>query len=196
MRLDPSAPASDQRIVLHGMKWWQYEMLLDARGDGARPRLAYRNGDLELMSSSREHEKYGSLLGRLIEAYAIWAEIELCPYGSWTLKQAVEEKGAEPDECYIFGADQAKAVPDLVIEVIWTSGGIDKLDIYLALRVSEVWFWKDERLEAYALRGDRYEVVARSAFLPELDLGLLGSLLDRPTLNQARRDLLAALGAP
>jgi hypothetical protein len=32
--------------------------------------------------------------------------------------------------------------------VIWTSGGIDKLEVYRRLRVREVWIWKSGRIEA------------------------------------------------
>jgi mRNA interferase MazF len=48
------------------------------------------------------------------------------------LKGAPELAGVEPDECYIVGPDQDTDRPDLVIEVIWTSSSIDKLEIWWA----------------------------------------------------------------
>ncbi|MEG4506483.1 Uma2 family endonuclease [Microcoleus sp. F6_B4] len=36
-----------------------------------------------------------------------------------------------------------KAIPDLAIEVVFTSGGIDKLQLYKRLGIPEVWFWED-----------------------------------------------------
>ena len=77
---------------------------------------------------------------RLIEVYAGHADIELSPYRSWTLKSG-RIAGGEPDECYIVAADQSKDRPDIVIEVIWTSGSIDTLAIYQRLGIDEVWFW-------------------------------------------------------
>ncbi len=63
-----------------------------------------------------------------------------------TLKSPPSQSGLKPDECYLVG-DQDKAVPVLAIEVVWTSGGIDKLEIYKRLGVGEVWFWKASRIE-------------------------------------------------
>jgi Uma2 family endonuclease len=99
----------------------------------------------------------------------------------------------EPDECYIVGADQSRERPDLAIEVVWTSGGIDKLEIYARLGVGEVWFWKDGRIEVHVLRGGRYESARRSDLFPGLDVDLLCSFLDRPTALQAVRAFREAL---
>ncbi len=69
--------------------------------------------------------------------------------------------------------------------MVWTSGGIDKLEIYRRLGIGEVWFWKASRIEVHVLRQDRYECLDRSGLFPDLDLGLLCSFLDRPTALQA-----------
>ena len=76
---------------------------------------------------------------------------------------------------------------------MWTSGGIDKLEIYARLGVGEVWFWREGRIEIHILRGGRYEAAARSALFPDLDIDLLGSFLDRPTALQAVRAFRDAL---
>jgi len=68
---------------------------------------------------------------------------------------------------------------------VWTSGGIDKLEIYRRLGVGEVWFWKDSKIQVHVLRDERYERVERSALFPDLDFDLLCSLLDHPTALQA-----------
>jgi len=184
-------PTADQRVVVYGVSWAHYEAHLAMRGEGSVPRIAYLRGTLELMSPSRDHERITSWIGRLVEVFAEERDIQLAPYRSWTLKHP-EEAGAEPDECYVFGADEAKARPDLVIEVVWTSGGIDKLEIYRALGIAEVWFWIDDRIEVHVLRGGRYERAHRSGWLPELDLALLCSFLDRPFV-EAKREFRAAL---
>lgn len=180
---------ADQRIVTHGVPWSHFEAQLALRGDAPVPRMAYLDGALELISPSKEHERIKSYLGSLVEAYALEKNIDLSRYGSWTLKHAPAVVGLEPDECFIMGPDQDKPVPDLAIEVVWTRGGIDKLEIYRRLGVSEVWTWKDERIEVHVLTEDRFERVERSRLFPDLDLDLLVSLLDRPTATQAVRAL-------
>jgi Uma2 family endonuclease len=77
----------------------------------------------------------------------------------------------EPDECYCVG--EVKEFPDFAIEVIVTSGNIDILDVYQGLGIPEVWFWENDQLSLYHLRGEKYEPINRSEFLPNLDIDLL-----------------------
>jgi Uma2 family endonuclease len=189
-------PTADQRIVMHGVPWSHFEAQLALRGDVSVPRMSYLEGAMELMSPSKDHERIKSYIGRLIEAYALARGVDLSPYGAWTLKNAPKESAVEPDECYIVGGDQTKDAPDLVIEVQWTRGGIDKLEVYRRLGIGEVWFWKGEQVMIQVLRGDRYERSARSRVLPKLDVELLVSFLDRPTALQAVRAFQEALRKP
>jgi Uma2 family endonuclease len=184
--------SADQRLVTYGVPWSHFEAQLALRGDATVPRMAYLQGALEQMSPSKDHERIKSYIGCLVEAYALERGIDLSPYGGWTLKHPPAEAGVEPDECYLVGA-QDKRVPDLAIEVAWTSGGIDKLEIYRRLGVAEVWFWKDGKVHVYLLGEDRFERAVRSRLFPDLDLDLLVSLLDRPTALQAVRALRRAL---
>src|SRR5262245_16732358 len=176
-------PTSDWRVVLH-VPWSYFDAMLALRGYVAGPRMAYLDGMLELMSPSKDHERIKSYIGRLIEAYALDRGLDLSPYGSWTLKRAPRKAAAEPDECYIVGADQEKSSPDLAIEVTWTSGGIEKLEIYRRLRVSEVWVWEQGVIQVHVLTADHYQPAVRSRVFPDLDVPLLASFLDRPTVLQ------------
>jgi len=185
-------PTADHRVVLAGVSWEHYEVELIMRGEKSTPRIAYLEGAMELISPSREHERITSYLGRLIEVFAELHDIELSPYRSWTLKSG-RNAGVEPDECYIVGADQSKPRPDLVIEVIWTSGGLDKLAIYQQLGIAEVWFWIDGKLEVHTLGAGGYARAPSSQWLPGLDLALLCSFLDRRSTHIAKRDFRAAL---
>lgn len=184
---------ADQRVIRYGVPWEHFEVELALRGDRAGPRIAYLQGALEIMSPSKHHERIKSYIGSLIEAYALETGLDLSPYGHWTLKNAPREAGLEPDECYILGSDQDKPAPDLAIEVVWTSGGIDKLEIYRRLSIGEVWFWKDDEIRVFVLAGDRYEESERSRVFPNLDLKLIASLLEYPTATQAVRALREAL---
>ena len=187
-------PTEDQIIVLRGLTWADFERLLAARGDRSLPRMAYLEGAIELMNPSRYHESLKSRIGCLVEAYCSFTGIEFETVGSWTLKREEEERAVEPDECYIFGV-QDQDRPHLAIEVVWTSGGLDKLEVYRKLDVAEVWYWRLGRITIHVLRDEAYLQVDRSEVLPEIDLDLLASFLDRPRASQAIREYRAALEA-
>jgi Uma2 family endonuclease len=181
-------PKEDHFVILRGVTWSDYQRLLEVRGDRSAPRLTYLEGCVEIMSPSQEHENLKSLIGCLVEVWCLERRVEFSTYGSWTLEDKEVNRGVEPDECYVFGADpKASKRPHLAIEVVWTSGGIDKLDVYRQLDVAEVWFWRKGAITPYVLRGDRYEAVTTSHALPDLDLALLASFLDRPTTSAAIR---------
>jgi Uma2 family endonuclease len=184
--------SADQIITFQDVSWEDYERLLEIRGDTSAPRINYLEGELEIMSPSRDHERIKSLIGRLVEAWCIDRGIEMMPLGSWTLKEEKKERGAEADECYIFGA-ASHEVPQLAIEVEWTRRSIDRLEVYRKLGVDEVWIWRKGVIEVYVLAGEEYERSPGSRLLPDLDLVLLASMLDRNTLTQAVRDFRKAL---
>jgi Uma2 family endonuclease len=81
------------------------------------------------------------------------------------------ESSGEPDEYYCIGSD--KEIPDIVFEVIITSGSINKLDVYKPKAVPEVWFWKSNQLRVFHLKQGDYQEVSRCEFFPELDLDWL-----------------------
>ncbi len=180
--------AVDQRTFLRGVSWAQYEALLEMRGDHSAPRIAYLGGDVEIMSPSRPHEQLKKMISRLLEAWADEMQIRLEGAGSETLKRAPKKVGAEPDECYLVG-DHNPKVPDLAIEVIWTSGGLNKLEIYRDLGVHEVWVWQKRVLQIHVLHRGRYVARAKSEVLPTLDIELLVRCLDQPDQTQAVRAL-------
>ena len=190
---DGEAP-QDHYVHFYSVAWADYQKMREIRGERRRPKIAYLKGTLELVTTSRKHQRIKSWIGRLVEAWCLEHDVEFEPYGEWTLEDDAEEVAAEPDECYIFGADQeGKDRPDLVIEVVLTAGGIRKLDIYDALCIREVWFWKKDRIEVHARRDTGYERIAASEVLPGLDLDELLSFLDRPTASRAIRDYQGAL---
>jgi Uma2 family endonuclease len=181
----------DQRVFLHGVPWAQYEALLATRGDDAGPRMTYLEGELELMSPSRSHETIKKLFARLLEAWALATGEVLDGYGSMTLKSRPKARGVEPDECYAIG--EPKEHPDLAIEVVWTSGGIDKLEVYRGLGVREVWIHREGKLELYSLRRGAYVRITKSIVLPSLDLDELVGYLDASDQTAAVRKYYRAL---
>jgi Uma2 family endonuclease len=188
-------PVDDRIVVLRGATWADYQRMLEMRGEVSSPRMAYLNGDLEIMTPSRAHEGLKFNIGHLVVVWCLETGVEFSGYGSWTLEREDSERGVEPDECYVFGTVPEPERPDLAIEVVWTSGGIDKLEIYRKLGVREAWFWRRGQLTAHVLRDEQYLQVPESEVLPGLDLTELASFLDRPTASQAIREYRAALQA-
>jgi Uma2 family endonuclease len=180
---------------LRGLSWSDYQRMLEVRGDASVPRFAYLEGQLEITTPSRPHEAIKSLIGCLVETWCDEAGIDFTPVGSWTLEDKASERGLEPDECYIFGDQNLATRPHLAIEVVWTSGGVRKLDIYSKLGIAEVWFWRRGRLRIYLLAGETYEEATASRALPGIDLDELVTFLDRSSASQSKREYRAALRA-
>ncbi|MGB7892705.1 MAG: Uma2 family endonuclease, partial [Microcoleus sp.] len=95
----------------------------------------------------------------------------------------------EPDDSNDIGTQ--KIVPDIAIEVVITSGGINTLQFYKRLGVQEVWFWQNSQLSIYYLTGENYQEMARSTFIPDLDLELLLRCANMPAQYDAVTELLA-----
>ncbi len=189
-------PREDHYVHLREASWRDYERLLEIRGEASVPRITYLEGALEMMSPSFTHEGIAATIGRLVEVWCLARGIEFTAAGSWTIKSARDEAGAEPDECYVFGLREGlepPARPDLAIEVVWTHGGLSKLAVYRKLGVPEVWYWQAGRINLHLLRSGRYEPAEGSEALPDLEQ--LASHLDRPTTSQAIRAYRAALGS-
>ncbi len=163
----------ENRIALNDISWHEYESLLNIFKDQPLLRLIYLEKNLEIMTNSPEHEMLKTLIGRLIEIYALEKEIDLYGCGATTYKREAKLRGLEPDESYCFGS--RKEIPDLAIEVVITSGGIDKLTIYQGLNVPEVLFWQEGKLTLYSLINELegYQKVKQSQFLPALNFEIL-----------------------
>jgi Uma2 family endonuclease len=165
----PEPAVAGGPVILNGVSWDCYESLVELLGDDHPSlRLTYREGSLEIMTTSPEHERLKKLIARLLELWAIELGVRLEGYGAATFKKKAKERGLEPDECYVL--TELTEVPDIAIEVVHKHGGIDKLDVYAGLEVPEVWFWENERLAVYALDGGEYQRRERSGLLPGLDL--------------------------
>jgi Uma2 family endonuclease len=177
----------EERRVLSRVSWAQYEALLADLGEASAYRVHFLDGVLEILAPSRNHESGKTRIGDLLLIYFLETDTEYFPMGSTTLKKPERQAGGEPDESYCIGTD--KDFPDLAIEVIVTSGSINRLELYRRLGVREVWFWQKNRLSLYHQREETpaqfaetagYEPIQQSEILPGLDLGLLTRCLQNP----------------
>jgi Uma2 family endonuclease len=189
------APSLDWRTIDHVVamplgSWRAARAMLKARGDRSGSRMAYSGGVFEIMSPSWNHEFIKTNIARLLEGWALTEGVDLQGAGSWTLESALDEVIVEPDECYLVGVRAGRKVPDLAIEVRWTGGGIEKLPIYAALGVKEVWVWDRGVISAHVLRGSTFVRSARSTLLPTLDLGRLAKHASMEDQSRAVRAFL------
>ena len=188
--LMPEPPESaqvdrDHLVVLPGVSWGQYASLRAALDDHPGIRMTYFEGVLEIMRPSRQHEHGKKLIARLVEAYAEERDVDLLGFGAETHQRKRKKLGLEPDESYCVGKE--KKVPDIAIEVVITSGGIDKLAAYRRLGVPEVWFWVRGRLHVFHLGRKGYQRRTRSAFLPGLDLDEVSRIVAGSTRAEQTR---------
>jgi Uma2 family endonuclease len=121
------------------------------------------------------HEIVKARIGALLELYLLMAGFDFTPTGSMTLESETGKVKREADESYKLAPGRVR--PDLAIEVVFTSGGINKLEVYKRLLIPEVWFWEDGVLEVYHLQKEdnalHYERVSNSEEVKGIDLDLL-----------------------
>lgn len=192
----PDGTDPEERLILCGLSWQRYLDLDRALGDDRPgPRFYYLESDLEIMTTSNEHERIKKWIGGFVEDYFLHFDTEIIPRGQATMRLMLQEAGAEPDESWCVGED--KEFPNLVLEIALTSGGLRKLEIYRRFGVREVWFWRRNALEIFALRpdGSGYEPAAKSHLLPQLDVALLERCVKLASWTEARRAFRARLAA-
>jgi Uma2 family endonuclease len=192
---EPLAPAvhTEASVVFEGATWAEYEAMLRIIGD-RYIFVNYDQGVMEVMVPSHTHERIGEFLGLTVDILTEELEIPCEAGGSTTHRRADLEKGVEPDKCYWL---RAKAVamlgrreldltidpaPSLVIEVNYTSSSVDRMAIYAALGVDEVWRFH-RVLQFLQLRGGVYEPTDRSICLPMLTVAEAIRLIEMSRTN-------------
>jgi Uma2 family endonuclease len=172
-----SAKINDTNCTIQGVSWLQFESIEAAFSSVEGVRFVYLDGVLEIMTLSPMHKEIKSTIGLLLEAYLRHSGIRFYKRGSATLGSRDLGGRKEPDESYNFNLK--KDIPDLVIEVVLTSGNINILDLYLRLGIPEVWYWEDGVLNVYGLVKDKqvYENVKASRFFPDLNLNILAKYI-------------------
>jgi Uma2 family endonuclease len=184
----------DAYIHLSKKTWEEFELLEKLFEDQRGVRLAYFQGTIEICMPGQDHEIFAEIIASLILVFCMTKRINFIPCGSMT-QQKPGEASAQADKSYCF--QQRKPIPDLSIEVTFTSGGPEKLARYQALGVQEVWFWEDEVFTLYRLRTDHYERIQQSEIpeLQELDVKLLTRfvLMAETSLLKATEEFRAQL---
>ncbi len=142
--------AASTGLVFHGVTWDDYEAMLRIVGE-RRIRVTYDQGRMEVFMPSFRHDNDAYLLGRMVDMLTEELEIDMEGGGTTTHKRQDLGKGVEPDQCYWLRENALRVrgkrqldlkvdpVPDLIIEVDVTRTSLDRIKIFAAMRVPEVW---------------------------------------------------------
>lgn len=170
--LEKPSSSEDKVAVYYDRTWEQFKHIQKGLEDSPGVRLFFYEGVVEVFMPGQPHEIFKKVIAALLEAFFFEWSIRIIPTGSVTQEQE-GVASAQADESYCFGA--AKPIPDLSIEVIFTSGSIAKLRRYQALGVPEVWLWEDGLLTLHRLGENGYTRIYKSQIpeLEKLDIELL-----------------------
>lgn len=100
------------------------------------------------------------------------------------MHSAEAARGGEPDSCYYIQSESfVRAVddidlaihppPDIVLKIDINNPSLDKLGLYAALKVPEVWRYDDTRMSFYQLTANGYASITHSIALPTLSAEIL-----------------------
>ncbi|MEM8779975.1 MAG: Uma2 family endonuclease, partial [Cyanobacteria bacterium P01_G01_bin.49] len=188
----PTYGTVEQLFILPGSyDWERFKIIQSILEEQATVKISYLDEQIELMTTGEDLERIKTILGFLIELYLCEKEIDYIPVGSATRKAKIKGVSFQPDESYYL--DKTREHPDLAVEIIFISGGIDKLEKYKRFQVTEVWFWKNNQLSIYYLHNEEYEPVKQSVLLPDLDIDLLVRCVNFPSRPQAKKMFMEGL---
>lgn len=154
----------EERFLLTGIRWEFYRTFCDEM-EGRRIRMTFDDGSLELMITKSPHEFYKKLLAKLVEITLYELDIPVRSGGSMTFQRDDLQKGYEHDECWwiahepnVRGRSEFDFTkdppPDLAVEVEISSSLVNRMSIFAAMRVPEIWRFNGRMLRFLALQPD------------------------------------------
>lgn len=155
-----------QRLAVTDVTWEDYERLLAWRDEHRRGvRIAFDQGEMEVMVTGGTHERLKGIVALLIEVWAEETGGDCISFGNVTHARGDIEKGIEPDECFyiqnwakVTGARDIDFTkdppPDLAVEIEVSRTVLSRQPIYAAFKVPEVWRYNGTRLAVLLLQPD------------------------------------------
>ena len=173
-------------VLLSNVSWDTYNLIRNETDDGGA-RLTYDHGMLEIEVPSRHHEQLKRFVGELVETSLRADGRDYEPSGGATWRQADALRGLEADECYhiqhvaaVKGKREldldVNPPPDLAIEIDVSSHHLNKMEIYKALGIPELWRITADGACEMRRRLDaspEYAVIDRSEAVPLLTAQLV-----------------------
>jgi Uma2 family endonuclease len=180
---------SEGQVVLYDISWSLYEQLLAEHDDKRSPRFTYDRGALEIRRLSYAHEACNGLIDNLIALAALEWDVEFQNAGSTTFKNEELAKSFEPDSCFyvqnvgrIAGQKEldlhTDPPPDLVVEVEIPPSALDRMSIFAAVGVPEVWRCDAERIRVLRLTEGTHTEAEQSLAFPMLTAERLTQFLE------------------
>jgi Uma2 family endonuclease len=166
--------------VLYDIDWNTYTRLLGVFEKSRRRfRLTYDRGTLEIMSPLWQHEGPTDLLGCFIVVLTEELDMPRRAGRPVTLRRRRKQRGLEPDNCYwiayaplVQGKREldlrVDPPPDLAIEVDVTRSSIDRMSIYAALGVPEIWRLTTGGIAFHLLESGAYQIRPSSLSFSQL----------------------------
>lgn len=190
-------------VVLYNQSWAFYQRMLAEQEDTSSPRLTFNQGTLEIEVASTQHEQINRSSDRIVETIAEELGMDYINTGSTTFDREDLQRGFQPDSSfYIQNADRIRGKlrinlstdppPDLVLEIDITHPSLNKLPIFAALGIPEVWRFSDDVLTILKLDDGEYREQLESVVLPGVTSDRLTQLLN-DSLQLKRADWLAAV---
>ncbi len=184
-----NAAPIEPRFFFPDISWSFYLNFLQELGHRPSLRVTYDRGSMELMTVSQLHERYRKILGRTINSLTEELELPCRGGGSATFTRADLARGFEPDECYWIASEprvrhrrevdlETDPPFDLAMEIEVSRGVLDRIAIYQALRVPELWTFDGDTLRVRRLRADgAYELGNESGIFPGLPLDAIADFV-------------------
>ena len=178
-------------VVFQDVTWDDYEAQL--RIVGERPiRVTYDQGTMEVFMPSFGHEDDAYRLGRMVDTLTEELDIAVKAGRTTTHKRQDLDRGAEPDQCYWLGDDARRMAgkrqldltidppPALAIEVDISHSSLDRLPIFAAIGIPEIWQLTIDSLLFLHLQPDRtYQPRDQSRAFPGLPTAEVARFLEQ-----------------
>ncbi len=193
----------NQSVVLPNISWKAYRQIADAVQDETPAHFTYDRGKLEIMVLSLHHENLKKLLATLFERLCEELDIEISAAGSTTFQREDLERGFEPDECYYVenvefmrGKTDVNLdfdpPPDLTIEIDVKHSSLNRMSIFAAIGVPEIWRYDGEQLTIYLLENQKYKVSESSLILPLAESNRLSKIIEEGK-SSTRKEFLTKI---
>lgn len=185
------------RVMLYNISWQQFENLLQDLGEHRAARVAYDDGNLEIMTPLPEHEYYKKVISTAVEDIAEELNLDYESLGSTTWKQERKMAGIEADNCFYFQNEplvrgrldldlQKDPPPDLALEIDVSNKSLNRFPIYARLGVPEIWCYDSGELKIYLLQSGEYVESEKSLVFPSLKIRDLPKLIEQNRANGRR----------
>ena len=186
----------NKKIVVQNIDWNLFNRISTIYNDCDFLRLSFNDNFVEIDAANKYWEKPFALLSDLVKFTCEETKTDYIEVGQTVLRDINKAKSVQTlGGFYIQNKLRLKDLlkndsttvvsPDLVIEVDVTSPSLDKMPIYAALGVPEVWLYKGERVEFYQLFRENYQKIENSIALPVLSSAAANQFLQKGLIQSS-----------